>query len=172
MKRYSLFLAGFSLTVLAIAPLSLAQSQENIDPNCRTWYRRVTTEGGVLNVRETTSPQARILGTIPNGTVVLHHAGDRTGNWSEITAPGGLRGWVAERFLTYHHYGNTQFTGSMQVKTLEGGPVNLRSPSGEVIGTVPNGTQVTTHDSRGYFATVTTPDGRQGQIVTQLLICN
>jgi uncharacterized protein YgiM (DUF1202 family) len=159
-------------TILAVVPSSWAQSEENVDPNCRTWYRRVTTEGGGLNVRENTEPNARIRGTVPNGTVVLFNTGDRTGNWSEITAPGGLTGWVAERFLTYHHDGNRQFTGSMQVKTLEGGPVNLRSPGGEVIATVPNGTIVTVEDRSGYFANVLTPQGRRGQIVTQFLICN
>lgn len=159
-------------TILVVAPLSWAQSEENVEPNCRTWYRRVTTEGGVLNVRDNTDTNARIRGTVPNGTVVLHNVSDRSGNWSEITAPGGLTGWVSERFLTYHHFGNRQFTGSMQVKTLEGGPVNLRSPSGEVIGSVPNGTRVTVEDRRGYFANVITPQGRRGQIVTQFLICN
>lgn len=173
MKRNFVISTVLSLcTILAVVPLSLAQSEENVDPNCRTWYRRVTTEGGVLNVRENTDTTARIRGTVPNGTVVLFNAGDRSGNWSEITAPGGLTGWVAERFLTYHHYGNTRFTGSMQVKTLEGGPVNLRSPGGEVIATVPNGTLVTVEDRRGYFANVITPQGRRGQIVTQFLICN
>ncbi len=170
MKRYPVVLAVVALTIGALMPSSLAQS--NIDSNCRTWYRRVTTEGGVLNVRESTDPNATILGRIPNGTVVLYNVGDRSGNWSEITAPGGLTGGVAERFLTYHHYGNTRFTGSMQVKTLEGGPVNLRSPSGEVLGSVPNSTIVTVNESLGYFADVTTPEGRRGQIVTQLLICN
>jgi len=172
MKRnFVVFTVLILFTILAIVPLSLAQSEENVDPNCRTWYRQVNTEGGVLNVRESPN-DGRILGTVPNGTVVLFNAGDRTGNWSDITAPGGLTGWVSERFLTYHHYGNTRFTGTMQVQTLDGGPVNLRSPGGEVIAPVPNGTILTVEDRRGYFANITTPEGRQGQIVTQFLICN
>ncbi|AFY84971.1 SH3 domain-containing protein [Oscillatoria acuminata] len=172
MKRNFVISTVLSLcTILAVVPSTVAQSEQNIDPNCRTWYRRVTTEGGVLNVRESPN-DGRIIGTVTNGTVVLHNSGDRTGNWSEIIAPGGLTGWVAERFLSYHHYGNRRFTGTMQVKTLDGGPVNLRSPSGGVFGSVPNGTLVTVEDSQGYFANVTTPEGRQGQIVTQFLICN
>ncbi len=174
MKRNVVVFSVLSFfTILGVVPLSWAQSDENIDPRCRTWYRRVTTEGGVLNVRENTDRNSRIRGTVPNGTVVLFNTGDRSGNWSEITAPGKLTGWVADRFLTYHHYGNTQFTGTMQVKTLEGGPVNLRSPGGDVIGSVPNGTLVTTENHTvGYFANVITPEGRRGQIVTQFLICN
>ncbi|MCT7972875.1 SH3 domain-containing protein [Laspinema olomoucense] len=174
MKRNVVIFSVLSLfTILAVVPLSLAQSDQDIDPRCRTWYRRVTTQGGVLNVRENTATNARIRGTVANGTVVLFNTADRSGNWSEITAPGRLTGWVADRFLTYHHYGNRRFTGTMQVKTLEGGPVNLRSPSGDVIGSVPNGTLVTTENHTvGYFANVTTPEGRQGQIVTQFLICN
>lgn len=158
-------------TLLAVVPSSWAQSDANIDPICRTWYRRVTTEGGGLNVRDNPN-DGRIIGRLTNGTVVLLEGGDRTGTWSSITAPGGLTGWVSERFLSYHHYGNRRFTGTMQVRTLDGGPVNLRR-NGEVIARVPNGTLVTAENHNiGYFANVTTPEGLRGEIVTQFLICN
>ncbi|MBD2328463.1 SH3 domain-containing protein [Alkalinema sp. FACHB-956] len=62
-------------------------------------YLVQTQDGSALNVRADISTNAAIVGSIPNGTQVLMHLSDRSGEWLEVSAPGNLRGWVSAQYL-------------------------------------------------------------------------
>lgn len=75
-------------------------------------YARVTTQGEPLNIRS--SPNSRIIGSVPNGWQVVTLNRDATGKWTRITshfgnvdvapmgfgsAPRFRNGWVSTRYL-------------------------------------------------------------------------
>lgn len=63
----------------------------------------------------------------------------------------------------------------MQIKTLDGGPVNVRSTNaaiqGNLVGSVPNGTTVEVKGSAGQWFYIIAPNAVQGYVVNQFLIC-
>lgn len=63
----------------------------------------VKTNGGNLNVRETPSTDGKIIGTLPNGTVVevyyIQKAGTPAG-WSYISYP--MEGYVSSAYLEFY----------------------------------------------------------------------
>lgn len=107
------------------------------------------------------------------GTQVLFNLSDRSNEWAEISTPQGLRGWVPSHVLKTSA-DSVSFQGSMKVKTLDGGSVNVRSqPSlnGPIIATVSTGQIVQYWQNVGYWAEVTAPNGQRGYISHQFLVC-
>ncbi|MGL5080731.1 MAG: SH3 domain-containing protein [Microcoleaceae cyanobacterium] len=166
------------LVWVSFPPATLAQFPATIDPECRTAFRIVATTEGELNLRSQPDypnfRESSVIQPIPNGTEVVFNVSDRSGDWAEVSIPGGQTGWVAARYLKYSHHGSTQFTGRMRVKTLDGEAVNFRSPdnSQTVIGSILNNTIIKFQQIRGYYSIVETPDGKLGQIDNRFLICN
>ncbi|MGF1490879.1 MAG: SH3 domain-containing protein [Microcoleaceae cyanobacterium] len=165
-----------AMSVATFPGLSATAAPNTIDPYCRTSFRLVDTEEGELNLRDQPSaPDApgKIIGEIPRGTEVMMNVADRSGDWAEVTLPGGKTGWVAARYLKYSHHGSTEFTRTLRVRTLDGDPVNFRSTDFQtVIDTVPDGSVVEFIRTAGYYSEVQTSDGQIGAIDNRFLICN
>lgn len=169
----SLLLLSSLITGSLILPLP-ARSQTR-DRLCETAFRIVgNSEANVINVWSDLSNNSDLIQSVPSGTEVLFNLSDRSGNWSEITLPGGATGWVADRFLLPSPAGASNFSGTMRVRTLDrDGAVNLRSldESERIIDSIPNGAIVTYNESIGYFRSVTTSTGVRGRIFNSYLVC-
>ncbi|MBD0334334.1 MAG: SH3 domain-containing protein [Cyanobacteria bacterium Co-bin13] len=140
---------------------------------CRSSFRIVQTEGP-LYVRSYPSLAADVTTSVANGTEVLFNLSDRTGGWAEITLPQGATGWAEARLLAPSPLSGRQFNGYMQIKTLDGGPANLRTgPSlyDEVIALLENDLVVTYNSNGGSWSLVTTPEGIRGYVSNQFLVC-
>lgn len=76
----------------------------------------LTKPGGVLNVRNAPRASGALLGTLPNGTTLANVGGCTLSDgeqWCEVQAEGGgLRGWVAARFLALPRYGGGEDTAT------------------------------------------------------------
>lgn len=99
-------------------------------------YKVVT--GGSLNLRQSPSLSASVLGQYPSGSwmTVLEEQGD----WSKVQV-NGKTGYVMSRYLTDSNVSNT-----MTVRTNTGIGLNVRtapSMTGDVITSFPNGSTVT-----------------------------
>lgn len=145
-------------------------------PSCEHSFRVIRTQddNGYVNLRESPSANASILGTLNNGTEVLFNIFDRSGQWAEITTPWRSLGWVSKQFLVYSPVGSSQFNGSLQVRTLDGSSVNIRNApalSAKVLGTVENGAMVQYHGTEGEWLEVSTPNSIRGYISRQYLMC-
>jgi hypothetical protein len=72
--------------------------------------------GGSLNVRNAPRPSGALLGTLPNGTKLANVGGCTISDgeqWCKVQAEGGgLRGWVAARFLTLPGRGGGEHTAT------------------------------------------------------------
>ncbi len=160
-----------SPTTTALGTASSPKPGTAAAPQCQNYFRQVVTPGGSATVRMETGPEK----TIAPGTVVLFTLGAAKGNRSEIQLPGGGKGWIEDRYLADAQVGGTQFTGKMMVKTLDGGPVNVRdrnATTGRVVGSLPNGTEVSVKGNKeGYWWQVTSATGLQGYVADQYLIC-
>ena len=167
------FLPVFVAFFLLPAQNGIARIPTNV---CQSSFRVIKTpDGSNVTVRMSNGNNARTIGTFPNATEVLFNLSDRTGQWAEITAPGGLTGWVPARFLVSTPAGRSHFNGSMRVKTLDGGSLNIRAEAAlgaKVIGSLANGAVVRYNDSVGYWSDVTAPNGVRGYVIGQYLICN
>ena len=143
---------------------------------CKSSFRVIKTpDGSNVSLRMSNGNNAPTRGSLPNGTEVLFNLSDRTGQWAEITARGGLTGWVPTRFLVSSPAGRSHFSGSMRVKTLDGGSLNIRAEpalGARVIGSLANDVVVKYNDVEGYWSNVTAPNGIRGYVVSQYLICN
>jgi N-acetylmuramoyl-L-alanine amidase len=140
---------------------------------CRSSFRTVEPPGPLF-VRSYPSPAAEVTTSVPSGSEVLVNGSDRTGGWAEITLPGDTRGWAEARRLAPSPVSSRQFNGLMEIKTLDGGPVNLRnSPSliAAVITQLDPGTVVTLVSNEGQWSQVTTATGDSGYIANLFLIC-
>lgn len=90
------------------------QLAQSCSPNLRhstpASYARVTLQRGTLNIRS--SPNGRVIGSVPNGWQVLTLRKDTTGRWTRITshlgdvgpngfvsAPNFREGWVSTSLL-------------------------------------------------------------------------
>ena len=153
------------------APSSAGKPGTAAAPQCQNYFRQVVTPGGSVTVRTANGPET----TIAPGTVVLFSLGSARGNRSEIQLPGGGTGWIEDRYLADAQVGGAQFTGKMVVKTLDGGPVNVRdrnATTGKVVGSLANGTEVSVKGNKeGYWWQVTSATGLQGYVADQYLIC-
>ncbi len=94
-------------------------------------------KGGSLNLRETPSLSAKILGQYPTGTWMTVISED--GDWSEVTV-NGKSGYVMSKYLS-----DTASANTMYVRTNTGRGLNLRdqpSLQGNIIASYKPGTEV------------------------------
>lgn len=182
--------AAVSLPVLAQASAVAGRNANH--------YTVVTHDGSRLNVRARNSMQSAIIGSIPDGTQVLMHISDRSGEWLEVSAPGNIRGWVSAQYLI-DSKGNTASPSlraagerlanstradaaararqgrRYRVKTMDGDALNLRNQpqlDGRVIMTLPNGSSVTEVGTVGRWTQVVTADGIRGYVATDYLVAD
>lgn len=160
-------------------------------------YTVATNDGTSLNVRASNSTQSAIVGSIPNGTQVLMHISDRSGEWLEVSAPGNIRGWVSAQYLVDRNgnaaspelqtaadrlasstRANQAASGggrTYRVKTMDGDTLNLRSQpqlDGKVLKALPNGSAVTEVGVVGRWTEVVAADGTRGYVATDYLVAN
>ncbi len=96
-----------------------AKSQTR-DRLCENSFRLVgNSETNLVNVWSSPNSDSDLVKALPSGTEVLFNLSNRQGDWAEITMPGGMTGWVADRFLLPSPAGATQFNGTMRVRTLD-----------------------------------------------------
>ena len=116
-----------------------------------------------------------VIDVLEDGTKVLFNIGDATGEWSEITIPGGTTGWVPTIALANSSVGSDHFNGNMRVHTLDGGTVNLRTEpwlDSRVIRPLQTGEVVRPHNFEGYWSEVSTTDGLRGFVASEYLVCD
>jgi uncharacterized protein YraI len=145
-----------------------------------------TQDGDALNLRASNSTNSAVVGSLPYGTEVIVHLSDRSGEWAEVSAPGGKQGWVAMRFLSQDAVaapqrvpqsqggGTSGYYIRMRVSTLDGTNVNIRSgPSLEdaVVGVLATGETVTRMGEVGQWTEVDTGNGT-GFVASQYLVPN
>ena len=127
MKNKNKLAAAALAAVLAAAPLGQAMASDY-----------ATVKGGGLNLRETASLEARVLGQYPTGTwIEIVEKGD---TWSKVKVD-GKNGFMMSKSLTAAQSGST-----MYVRTNTGIGLNLRkgpSMSSEIITSYPIDTAVT-----------------------------
>lgn len=174
LKFLLLFLSLSSLISSSLLLLVPAKAQTR-DRFCESTFRIVgNSETNLINVWSSPDSNSDLVKTLPRGTEVLFILHSGRGDWSEITLPGGATGWVADRFLLPSPAGANQFSGTMRVRTLDGGgAVNLHAlDSGYIMDSVADGAIVTYNQSLGYFDDVTTATGVRGRIFYIFLVCN
>ncbi len=96
-----------------------------------------TVKGGGLNLRETASLEAKVLGQYPTGTWI--EIVENQGEWSKVKV-NGKGGFMMSKYLTTAHAGTT-----MYVRTNTGIGLNLREGPGtdsKIITSYPIGTAV------------------------------
>ena len=97
-----------------------------------------TVRGGGLNLRQTASLEAKVLGQYPTGTwVTIHEQGD---TWSRVTV-NGKSGYMMTRYLS-----SGASKGTLYVRTNTGIGLNLRNAPGthgDIITSFKPGTAVT-----------------------------
>ena len=120
-------------------------------------------KGGRLNLRQTASLTAKVLGQYPSGTLVEIV---ETGNeWSKVTVD-GKTGYMMTKYLS-----RTSQDLTATVKTNSGIGLNLRespSLSGAIITSVKNGAKVTVLQKSGDWCRVSA-GGKEGFVATQYL---
>ena len=149
-------LAGLTAAAaLTLAPLaSLADTAQS-----------ALVKGGALNLRETASLSAKVLGQYPTGTLVeIIESGDE---WHKVTV-NGKTGYMMAKYL------NTDVTSAAQtatVRTNTGIGLNLREEprlSGKLITSFKPGTEVTVYQKGADWCRVKV-DGLEGFMATQYL---
>lgn len=179
LKNRSIFLWLASLAVISggyLATPNRGVAGTSPTPSCEHRFRLIRTQddNGYVNIRESSSPNARILGTIENGSEVVLNVFDRSGRWAEITTSWRLTGWVSTQFLVYSPVGSVEYNGSLQVRTLDGSSVNIRnrpSLNSTILGTAENGTMVQYHETVGEWLEISAPNGIRGYMDRQYLMC-
>ncbi len=120
-------------------------------------------KGGALNLRETASLEARVLGQYPTGTLVeIIKAGSE---WHQVSV-NGKSGYMMAKYLNQAE-GNTPAT----VHTNTGTGLNLREQpgmNGAIIMAVKNGQQVTVLQKSSPWSRVKVGD-KEGYVATQYL---
>lgn len=129
-----------------------------------------TPTGGWLNLRETTSTDARILTTIPqNAQVFVHNRGT---NWSEISY-GGYRGYALSSHLAFSGQPvlPPSGTGQSAQVTTPSGWLNMREIAdlnARVLSQIPQYAWITVY-SRGSTWSYATYNGVSGYVMTDFL---
>ena len=122
-----------------------------------------TVRGGGLNLRQTASLDAKVLGQYPTGTwVTIHEQGD---TWSRVTV-NGKSGYMMTKYLS-----SGASNGKLYVRTNTGIGLNLRSaPSteGDIITSFKPGTQVKVL-KRGNGWHYVSVDGKEGYMSSKFL---
>lgn len=168
-------LARFSWVPLIAGALLLpAPAQAQLPKSVCESNFRVAQSEGPLFVRDYPSLAAAVVTSVASGSEVLYTVSDRSGAWAEVALPGGQMGWVENRLLGPSPVNSRQFSGSVQIRTLDGGPVNLRAEPAvraNAIALLENGTVLTYLSNEGYWSTVTTADGLSGYVSNLFLVC-
>ena len=119
--------------------------------------------GGRLNLRESASLTAKVLGQYPSGTLVqITESGDE---WCKVTV-GGQTGYMMTKYLSR---ASQELTAT--VKTNSGIGLNLRespSLSGAIITSIKNGEKVTVLQKSGAWCRISS-GGQEGFVATQYL---
>lgn len=180
-----------------VAPAPVAAAPAPMQVNANSYFVS-TNDGTALNVRASTSTQAQVVGSLPQGTQVLMHLSDRSGQWFEVSAAGGVRGWVAAAYLVnpqgqraanslpaqvapapapqaYNAYdeGHGEFYSDYYIQTMDGDPLNMREGpflGARVLRALPNGTDVAHVDTAGQWTEVMTADGLVGYVASDYLV--
>ena len=146
------------VSVTAAAAMSLAPMMAMADT-----ANSALVKGGALNLRETASLTAKVLGQYPTGTLVeIVESGSE---WHKVSV-GGQQGYMMAKYLSTEN-GNTSAT----VRTNTGIGLNLReepSLQGTIITSCRPGTKVTVLQ-RGKSWSRVKADGREGFMATQYL---
>ncbi len=119
--------------------------------------------GGALNLRETASLDAKVLGQYPTGTLVEIH--EKGNEWSKVTV-NGKSGYMMTRYLS-----NSEKNVTATVRTNTGIGLNLReepSLSGTILTSYKPGTQVTVLQ-KGHSWSRVQVDGKMGFMSTAYL---
>ncbi|WP_082881497.1 SH3 domain-containing protein, partial [Lederbergia galactosidilytica] len=132
--------------------------------------------GSTLNLRNSASSSASIIGSLTNGTAVTVQS--NSNGWSKVTV-NGKTGYVSSQFLT----GKTntapskpsaetpEKTETKYVSVNAGSTLNLRnsaSSSASIIGSLTNGTAVTVQSDSNGWSKVTV-NGKTGYVSSQYL---
>lgn len=121
----------------------------------------ITQSGGSLNLRASASSNAAIVGSLPYRSAVAPYAEDMSGQWYQVTAENGQRGWVSASYVTRNipapvaaaptpapaappaTGGGGSYSGAKyRTVNISSGTLNLRSgphTSSPVIGSLANG---------------------------------
>lgn len=125
-----------------------------------------TVRGGGLNLRQTASLEAKVLGQYPTGTwVTIHEQGD---TWSRVTV-NGKSGYMMTRYLS-----SGASKGTLYVRTNTGIGLNLRNAPGthgEIITSFKPGTAVTVLE-RGNGWHKVSVNGQEGYMSSKYLTAN
>lgn len=119
--------------------------------------------GGALNLRETASLDAKVLGQYPTGTLVEIH--EKGNEWSKVTV-NGKSGYMMTRYLS-----NSEKNVTATVRTNTGIGLNLREEpnlSGTILTSYKPGTQVTVLQ-KGHSWSRVQVDGKVGFMSTAYL---
>ena len=120
-------------------------------------------KGGRLNLRQSASLTAKVLGQYPTGTLVeITEAGDE---WCKVTV-NGQSGYMLTKYLS-----RTSQNLTATVKTNSGIGLNLRespSLSGTIITSVKNGEKVTVLQKSGAWSRISV-GGKEGFVATEYL---
>lgn len=120
-------------------------------------------QGGRLNLRETASLTAKVLGQYPTGTLVeINESGS---DWCKVTV-NGKSGYMMTKYLS-----RANQSGTATVRTNTGIGLNLReapSLSGKLITSIKNGTSVTVLQHGATWSRVSY-NGSEGFVSTQYL---
>ena len=112
------------------------------------------TASSTVNIRQSASTSAAIIGILPQGTSVNIQSSE---NGFAKVSYDGLTGYVSMDYLKNGGSASGQSTSSQEVKTTTS-VLNIRqsaSTSSAVIGQIPNGTKVTIQGKENGFAKVT-----------------
>jgi uncharacterized protein YgiM (DUF1202 family) len=176
--RWLKVIFGLALTPALLAPFpSSVQARNQQVVTCDTYSRfrlAAPRNSAKLWILDRPARDARLAGEVKAGSTVLVNLSDRSGFYSEITAPGRVTGWVQSYALSPMPNETTQFNGFLQVKTLDGGRVNVResaSPQSKIIGKLASGNVVRYGSNEGSWSYVTDSNGTSGYIANQYLVC-
>ena len=171
-----------------IAPPTAAPTPQPTQAPVSPGMAMVLTTGGSLNLRESPSASARILGLLPYGAWVTVNA--RGVDWSAVSY-GGVSGYVMSRYLSFGAAVPTTlptlaptplptaaptiapvYWGSANAYvSTTGGSLNLREApksNAKVLTTIPNGTALTVVTQGSAWCAVTY-QGIQGYVMTAFL---
>ena len=150
LKRLAGLTAAAALTLTSVTALAATSSSALV-------------KGGRLNLRQTASLTAKVLGQYPTGTLVeIIETGDE---WCKVTVD-GKTGYMLTKYLSSDSQNLTA-----TVKTNTGIGLNLRespSLSGAIITSVKNGEKVTVLQKSGSWCRVSA-GGQEGFAATQYL---
>lgn len=146
-------MAGLSAAaMLALGGMAMAETTES-----------ALVKGGALNLRETASLDAKVLGQYPTGTLVeIIKAGSE---WHQVSV-NGKTGYMMAKFLN-----SADSAVAATVRTNTGTGLNLREQpnmQGEIIMAIKNGQQVTVLQKSSPWSRVRVGD-REGYVATQYL---